>query len=239
MNFKNILAEFINNFVKSRKKEKSQKEFAYDIVLSVGEHCRPMYYLKKHGLRFCANPLDSMGFYSLDAVIHLFKTGFNDFFEDFVKDEQKSLQDNYNWYYDTKNNITSRYYDDVESNNADFREKMKNRFEKINKILLNANKICFISCRNEDVDVFKNFLHEMDKMYSGRITFINIRDNREIDNVKFYKEKISEKSDLIEYEFKDVHPDGDDLTINKDAWYGNYVIWDNIIEKISICSLKN
>jgi len=69
-------------------------------------------------------------------------------------------------------------------------------------------------------------MKEMEKMYPGKITYINIRNQEEKDNsnIKVYEEKISEKLYLIEYEFKDVHPQGSDSKINKDAWMGNYTI---------------
>jgi hypothetical protein len=214
-----------------------QKEFVFDIILSVGAACKTAHYLKRHGLRFCANPLDWMMSYSLDTVIHLYKTGFNDFFMDFVDDKQKSLEHNCHWYTDSRNNIISMHYDDIEKDNETFRAKMKNRFEKINQSLLNANSICFISCRNEDINIFKEFLKEIGKMYFGKITYINIKNNKEVvisPPIKYYKEKVSERLELIEYEFNDIHPKGDDLKINGDAWKGNYIVWDNIMEKISL-----
>ncbi|MDR1507121.1 MAG: papain-like cysteine peptidase, partial [Treponema sp.] len=146
-----ILHRKYNDYKKIYKKENIQKGFVFDIIISVGQACRTAHYLKKHGLRFCANPLDWMTSYSLDTVIHLYKTRFNDFFMDIVEDKQKSLEHNCHWYIDCKNNIVSMHYDDIEDNNKSFREKMENRFEKINQVLLNANTICFISCRNENI----------------------------------------------------------------------------------------
>jgi hypothetical protein len=52
--------------------------------------------------------------------------------------------------------------------------------------------------------------------------------------VKYYKEKISERFEIIEYEFNDVHPNGDDIKNNKDFWRGNYIVWDTIVKKISM-----
>jgi hypothetical protein len=39
---------------------------------------------------------------------------------------------------------------------------------------------------------------------------------------------------FIEYEFRDVHPKGDDLKTNGDAWIGNHTIWDKIMERITL-----
>ena len=199
----------------------------FDIVLSVGNDCRPAYYLKKNNLRHYKSPLDWMGFYSLDTVIHLYKTEFNDFFADLIENKQQYSHG----YIDRKNNILSVHYHNIESENEAFRTKMRRRFEIINKVLLSAKRICFISNRNENIEVFKNFMREMEKMYSGKITHINIRNNEEMDDsVNLREEKISENLEFIEYEFKDVHPKGNDATTNKDAWMGNYMVWNHIIE---------
>lgn len=225
------------DYSKSYKKMDSCKKFVFDIILSVGPACRCAYYLKKHGLRFSANPLDWMMMYSLDTVAHLYKTRFNDFFIKFSKDEQKSKEHNCNWYIDIKNDIVSMHYDDVK-NNKSFRDKMKTRFEKSEQMLLKAKDICFISNRNEDVNLIKKFTMEIEKLYSGNITYINIRNNKEMNNsineIDFHKEKISKKSTLLEYEFNDTHPKGDLLKENPEAWIGNYVLWDKIMKKVSI-----
>ncbi|MDR0382433.1 MAG: papain-like cysteine peptidase, partial [Spirochaetaceae bacterium] len=170
-----VLHKKYNEYRKLYKKTAVNEKNVFDIILSVGVACRATHYLKKHGLRLCANPLDWMMSYSLETVVHLYKTKFDDFFIDFVKDKEKSLEHNCHWYIDRKNKIVSMHYDNVENDSAMFRKMMKNRFEKINKLLLSANKICFISHRNDDINVLKDFLNEMGKLYSGKITYINIR----------------------------------------------------------------
>jgi hypothetical protein len=165
-----------------------------------------------------------------------------------VKDEKNALK--YNspyWYVDRKNNIISQHYPDIKNNNKEFKKRMTRRFEKIEKVLLKAKKICFISCRNEDVMVFYHFLHIFGEMYPANITYINIRNKNDslspsvssFSNIKYIKEKLSEKLELIEYEFIDVHPNGNDLKTNRDAWIGNYVIWDKIMERIAVKNKMN
>jgi hypothetical protein len=137
------------------------KDHVFDMIISVGIACRPAYYLQKHGQRFYANPLDWM-MYSLDTLIHLYKTKFTDFFIEFVEDKHKSLENNCHWFIDSKNNIASMHYEEI---NDTFRKIMKNRFNKINKALLNSKKICFFSSRNDDMSVFFDFLKEMCNIY--------------------------------------------------------------------------
>lgn len=214
-------------------KDKKGKEYVFDAIFSIGNACRPAHYLQKYELRFCANPLDWMMSYSLSTVIHLYQSKFNDFFIDFVKHQHKT-----NWFIDVKNNITSIHFADVGNDNQAFNEKMKNRFEKVNKRLIKADKICFISRRNENHNVFSDFLKKMGNIYSGEITVINIKNNEEIDGVispvKCSRKKISERLELIEYEFNDVHPNGEDKNSNPDYWLGNVHVWNSIIEKISL-----
>ena len=207
--------------------------FAFDMVLSIGRSCRPAHYLQKYGLKFYTNPLDWMGGYSLDTVIHLHQTKFDDFFIEFMKDEQNPC-----YFFDVRNNIRSTHYEDIESNNEIFRKEIRNRFEKTSKKLTNANKICFISNRDEDIDVLSDFLKEMSNLYAGKITYINIRHNEEIDGtilpVKYKKEKLSKKLELIEYEFNDVYTNANVEQYNLNFWKGNICLWDSIVEKISI-----
>jgi hypothetical protein len=178
-----VLYRKYNEHHKHQKRYKNKnmnmrKKFVFDIILSVGYACRPAHYLRKHGLRISASPLDWMMEYSLDTVVYLYKTKFEDFFVDFVEDKEKSSLDRHiYWYVDTKNNITSIHYDNVENNNVLFRNLMRARFKKINELLLSANRICFLSNRNDDIDMQRKFLIEMGKIYSGKITYINIRNN--------------------------------------------------------------
>jgi hypothetical protein len=234
-----ILYEKHREFIKYCDKQNGEQELSFDIILSVGISCKVAYYLKKHGLRFCANPLDWMMSYSLDTVIHLYKTNFNDFFVEFSKDKQKSLEYNCHWFIDTKNNIVSQHYADLEKDNEAFREKIKSRFERLNQILIKAKRICFISCRNDNINILRNFLKRMGEMYYGEIIYINIRNYKEsVSPIKHQKE-ISEKLTLVEYKFNDIHPKGDNLKTNGDAWIGNYIIWDKIMEKIVLKHKSN
>ncbi|WP_289658314.1 DUF1796 family putative cysteine peptidase [Flavobacterium panacagri] len=210
-----------------------KKEFVFDAIFSIGDACRPAHYLKNHDLRLCANPLDWMMHYSLETVIHLYQSKFTDFFTEFSEHQQNS-----NWYLDVKNNITSIHYKNIGDDNNSFNNIMKKRFEKVNQKLLKANQICFISRRDESHDDFFDFLKKMGNIYSGKITHINIRHNQEIDGIttpiKCTKKKISEKLELIEYEFNDIHINGIDENRNPDFWLGNTHLWDEIITKIDI-----
>jgi hypothetical protein len=235
-----VLYREYKKYHKHYKKSNIQKEFVFDIIFSVGIACRPAHYLKEYGLRVSANPLDWMMAYSLDTVIHLYKTKFEDFFVDYVEDKEKSLEHNCHWYVDIKNNIISMHYDNVKNNNTVFRNLMRVRFKRINELLVSANRICFLSNRNDDINVQKRFLIEMGEIYTGEITYMNIRNNnniRPLTAFKYFEKKISDRLKLVEFNLNDIHPKGEKN--NSDAWIGNYVIWDTIMEKISLKNKMN
>jgi hypothetical protein len=111
---------------------------------------------------------------------------------------------------------------------------MKRRFERLDQVLTKAKRICFISCRSDNISILKNFLKRMGEMYYGEIAYINIRHGKEQASPIKHREEISDKLILIEYEFNDIHPKGDNLKTNGEAWTGNYIIWDSIVEKMSV-----
>lgn len=88
---------------------KEDMVYKLDVIFSVGVACRPAYHLKSNGLRFFASPLDWMNRYSLDTVLHLFDTSFEDFFVDIEEDlEWKGSL--YRKIHDIKNNICSLHH---------------------------------------------------------------------------------------------------------------------------------
>ncbi|MCI9846581.1 DUF1796 family putative cysteine peptidase [Flavobacterium pectinovorum] len=231
----NRLFVLIRNYknYKIKQEGRKQKEYEFDIIFSLGNSCRPAYYLRKHKLRIYANPLDWMMVYSLETVVNLYQSKFNDFFINFSEHKQKP-----NWFTDVKNNITSVHYPEIKYDNKTFNKRMKKRFNKVNQKLKKANKICFLSQRNEKQTNFIDFLTKIGNLYSAEITLINIKHNEEIDGiilpVKYSTKKISDQLKLIEYEFNDIHPNGNDCNTNSNFWIGNVNFWDEIVGKIHI-----
>jgi hypothetical protein len=241
INFKSILKFFLpygvvfllKKYKLYKNKNNGEKEYVFDIIFSVGVACRPAYYLNKHELRYYSNPLDWMMSYSLSTVLYLYKSKFKHFFDVYVQDEERN-----HWFTDCKNNITSIHYKDIGNNQEIFKEIMVERFKKINRKLIKANKICFICNRNESNEVYFDFLKQMGSIYSGEITLINIKNNLDIDGVlvpiKCIEKKVSEKLNLIEFEFNDTHANGSDEEKNPDFWLGNIQMWNLIVGEIGI-----
>ena len=89
----------------------SEKE-KYDMYISLGPDCRPAMHLKIHNLRTLASPLDYQMSYSLDTVLKLFQTGFEDFFVEIKEDLELSRTIEKRWIVDIKNNIISIHHFD-------------------------------------------------------------------------------------------------------------------------------
>lgn len=79
----------------------------FDIFLSIGCACRPAYYLRECKLRYLSAPLDWMNRYTLEDCLHLFQTGFEDYFVDIYETEnsKKDNQAENRVVIDRKNNI--------------------------------------------------------------------------------------------------------------------------------------
>ncbi len=214
-------------------KENLNKEHHFDVILSVGEACRPASYLKKHGLRRFAHPLDWMMCYNLETVVQLYRKQFSDFFLDVKQDEHNKKR-----FLDVKNNVTSVHYPSLSDNKIAFNRKMRRRFKRLDKQLRKCNNICFISGRKMDRKKLIKFLTEMGAIYSGKITLINIRHNEEIDGIIkpmiCNREMVSDRLEFIEYEFNDVYIDTGDWRTDAYAWQGNNILWRKIVKKIAI-----
>jgi len=212
---------------------KKEKEYVFDVIFSLGNACRPAYHLQKNQLRFFANPLDWVTSYTLDTAVYMYQSEFNDFYIDFEEDSIKK-----GWFNDVKNNFTTLHYPEIGIDNKAFNLKMKKRFEKVNKHLIKANKIGFICNRNDNHIAFSDFLKKMSEMYTGEITLIHIKHNEEIDGIrtpiKCTKIKVSERLELVEYEFNDVHEKGNDKINNPEFWHGNVQLWNRIMGKIAV-----
>lgn len=204
-----------------------------DIVLSLGQACRPAYWLRKHNLRFFSSPLDWMMSYDLNVVIKLFKSRFKNFFLNKVENFERNLPHRYVQDIDTgmismhsfpKNiSIDDFYYI--------FIEKMKNRAERMLLTLEKSSDVIFIANRTfSKKDEVCIFLNEIGYFSSANITFININ-NIDSDNNTTSITRFSHKYMFIEYSFRDIHHDGSDPN-NPAFWLGNALLWDEIMNSI-------
>lgn len=211
-----------------------------DIFISLGPACREAHYLRDENLRLVSFPLDWMLDYSLTTVIHLFKTGFSDFFTDIEEGEYIRKNNNY-CIIDTKNQITSLHHFSKKMSipNAQklFQKTMQKRFKRMEHYLQEADKICFVCDRKYDdvcCDELAQFLNEFDKIYPDKyITLININSNN-VPDIQINTRRLTPNLLIKEYIFNDVHKNGDDPRTNYDRWRGNEKIWRQLVKKMKL-----
>jgi hypothetical protein len=254
---KSKIVEFLKCFVpygiihfrdeyRNAKKEikHGSNKYNADIIISCGKACSTAEYLKQNKLRYMSSPLDWMMCYSLDAVLHFFKTKFNDFFVEISVDETKTKPKyQHKWVKDIGNDIVSihhfRWHEEIENEKRLFLRQMRIRYKRLDFIMRHSKSIMFISNRNEvTADIAGDFLKQMFKIYKKKIIFLNIVNIPPPPIGEEIVEKqtiISNKLKYVELQFNDTHPDGDNPDTNPDYyWLGNTEIWKSIMNDISL-----
>lgn len=204
-----------------------------DFIISVGIACRPAYYLNHCNLRFCSSPLDWMMSYSLNTVVKLFKTDFDDFFKEKLEHSER-VELKYRCVEDILNEIVSVHSfpsdKDIDEVYDSFVEVMKKRYFRMRKLMSDSKHITFISNRNEPLENFESFLHQISQIIDCNITYINVYND--ITSAKFEKQ-INQRLKFIQYTFNDVHPDGT-TTENPKFWLGNPDQWKTLMGLIKL-----
>lgn len=205
----------------------------YDLYISMGYMCRTAYYLKMHDLRIESYPLDWMYGYSLDTVIHLFKTKFEDFFAE-IEDESSDWDGHCRKVRDTKNNIVSIHHfpwdKEAMQMQKEFLEKMKRRFKSMDDKLSKAKRVVLLSNREDSIDKLQYILKEFSNIYPHlEIKLINIRNNEEMDTDSCDKKTyvVNEKLSIEEYSFNDAY---DTYIQEKAVWRGNADAWRGVLK---------
>lgn len=220
---------------------KTTNENIFNCVLSLGPACRPAYHIQKMGLRIFASPFDWLGFYSLDTVLHLFETRFEDFF---VEIENKGPFTK--WHLgveDVKNKIFAGHHFKLDvpldEMQAQFREMMLRRFERMDDYLKRASKVCFLCNRGESEKEFENFLTSFSKLYPNLdLTLYNIVDNFNSIGITYKTCRFKNKINFVECTFCDENKDGADPKQNTNFWHGNDDKWERVLKDFQIDKLE-
>ena len=207
----------------------------YDLYMSVGIACRPAMQLVKNDLRFESAPLDWQMSYSLDTVIHLFNTKFDDFFSSIIEDEKREDEIENRWIIDTKNHIISIHHfpKSIEASKSQnpFIIKMKKRYEKLDHRLRESKRIVIVSNRTNSINSFQQFLEQFSNIYPHLIIkHINIRNDEKMSSQLYEKLNyiVSNKISIEEYCFNDTY---DSITGEKFSPSGNDEIWQQILRR--------
>lgn len=205
----------------------------YDLYLSIGYACRPSYHLKVNDLRNGAYPLDWQLAYSLDTVIHLFKTNFVDFFVD-IEEEQAAIENKNRRIRDVKNDIISIHHFsknmELEEAHRVFIEKMKERFKKSDEQLKNSKRVILICNRTDSIEKLRSFLQEFLALYPHlEIKLINMRHNENLGRDAYTTDEyvLSDKLSIEEHTLNDTFSDTDE---ERDDWRGNVDVWAQILK---------
>ncbi len=208
--------------------------YNYDLYLSIGSACRPAFHLKISDLRNEAYPLDWQWGYSLDTVIHLFKTKFLDFFVN-IEEENDEWQGKHRQIRDVSNNIVSIHHFsrevEVEKEQKEFLKKMNKRFRNLDSKLENAKRVVLICNRNDSIEKLEFFLKEFSLIYPHlEIKLINIRNNEKMELNEYDTKRymLSDYLSIEEYSFNDSF---NGFTYEKADWRGNMKIWGDILKK--------
>lgn len=211
----------------------------FDVVFSLGPHCRPAYYLQLCGLRTLAYPLDWQGC-SIESALHLYETNFNDFFvqyKDLSKLKTNCIEEGLRYVVDVKNNIISmhhiKYNMPLDEAVSAFKKIMIKRYNRRDKNLNKANSILIVCNYNKKLSTLIQFLIRFSKIYKNKkITLINIHSRKNGKNRHVHI--INDNLSIIEYFFNDINKDGMDPKYNKNFWLGNEEKWIEIINSYSL-----
>lgn len=197
-----------------------------DFILSIGPHCRPAVNLRLNQLREFSSPLDWMMDYSLDTVLHLFRSGFRDFFTEYELDSAEPdgaagmLRVN-----DTLNGIVSIHHfpADIPPDSAypQFDAKMRKRARRLESMLHNASSVVLLSDRTESEHELSSFLYSFSDIYPHlRIRLINTRHDENMPFDSYRQETVfaDGKLSYIEYHFNDTEHGAERVSGNKFIW---------------------
>lgn len=203
-----------------------------DFIFSVGPACRPASFLKEDMMRVVASPLDWQMKYSLDTVIHLFETGFSDFFSDIAEDINQSGSGGNRCVTDRKNQIVSiHHFPKTSSCHAfqpTFIEKARKQYFKLNWRIEEAKVVALLCNRNDSAEKLGQFLKKFASLYPEKtFLMINVRHTPDLkENIILKGEySFSEQCILHEYYFNDVNQ------IPNYEWRGNLDCWHTVLSK--------
>lgn len=206
----------------------------YDTYLPIGNDCTPAYYLRACGLRTEAYPLDWMVF-GPQAMIHLFQTGFCDFFSSIAEEEYidsnscRSIRD-------TTNDILSIHHfpRDREPADAlnDFHRMMRRRYLKLHDRLMNSGSLLMLGYRQGNEEQAENTLLSFSEIYPHlSIHLVNVNDASKMISTELRREQraVNDHLTLTLYDFNNSY---DTVNQIKYGLWGNEAMWQRVMKEI-------
>lgn len=231
----NSVKDNLDKIIEELKKEiptTSREEFDIlpkiqaDAFISIGDACKPAFWLRKCNLRFYSLPFDWMMNYSLDIVIETLKDGIDTWFKGY--DEDISRMGRTRYVKDKKNGMVCMHAFPKEMSVEDYMTQFKNifnrRFERFIYILNNAQSICFVCNRRLSYNDVYSFLKKMHMLYPKlHICLYNVQDSLD---KKYSYYKFSNDLDWYDIRDNDKNENGATRETNpKTFWIGNERLW--------------
>lgn len=204
----------------------------YDAYLPIGGDCTPAHYLKAHGLRTEAYPLDWMIFNAY-SLIHLFRTGFSDFFSSIV--EEKSIEGNRCRHIrDTTNDILSMHHfpkeQGISETLEEFHNKMRRRYLRLHSRLMNSASLLMLGYRQATEEQVKDTLLEFTDLYHHlSIHLINVSNTPEMDSSEL-RRKRHDLNDHLTATCCYFNDSYDTCHQKKFGLWGNEALWARLLE---------
>lgn len=200
-----------------------------DFYLSIGGNCRTATQLNRNGLRICSSPLDWMMAYGIECTAQLFESKFESFFRD-IKEHDYAESEN-RMVEDCATGMLSIHHFpkalSLEEGRKRFYDVTRRRFAFVDNCLSNSEHVVFVTNRTEPVSDLCLFLEEVRRIYSAKMTLVNIRQAKEF---TAREEAIANDVRLIDYSF-------DDKSLNerrgvRGGWHqGNNYEWRRILRQ--------
>ena len=209
-----------------------------DCVIDFGDGCRIAENLKKNNLRFFSTPFDWQMKYSLETVCTLLENKGKTFFNNY------KLNSKYNkgkklGIVDTETGMVSEHdfykYLPNKINEIIFKYKYRRRFNRLDKILIDAQNICIVTNRSIKTKEILSFIENFLQLYTfNHLYFINIYNINDKQNDEKFVKKEKDNITIFEYSFNDEHPKGNNSKTNPNYWLGNIDYWNKILSKITL-----
>ena len=203
-----------------------------DCVIGFGDGCRVAGNLKKNNLRFFSTPFDWQMNYSLETVFNLLKEHGKNFFKNYKLDFKYNKHNNLGLI-DTITGMISihDFYNFLPTkiNEIIFKYKYRRRFNRLDKILKDAQNICIVTNRPIKTKEILYFIEKFLQLYTFKnLYYVNIYENNsKSDYEKLIKTELNNIT-ILEYYFNDNN------NTNSDDYLGNIEYWTKILSKITL-----
>lgn len=212
-----------------------REKIQVDLIMSVGSSCRAARNLQDNSLRYLASPLDWMCCYSLETVLALFQSGFENFFAN--RERVPGRYYSHQHVRDLDTGMESLHHfphgADIDAfYESDFKPTAQRRFRTLDKLIKKSKHVLLLCNRDDAHEAVVDFLLRFSKLYRCNFTMINVRNTYPENNHAVHRYEVSGRCALIEHHFCDVHPKTGHEFDNSDWWTGNSEKWAEVLSTV-------